>query len=47
VQTKNAYNIIAADLEFDPKYPKYSIQVQYLAYKKSQVVTIIFSSYLF
>jgi hypothetical protein len=35
VQTKNARDAIAADLEFDPEYPKHDILVQYLACKKS------------
>jgi hypothetical protein len=46
VQTKNARDAIAADLEFDPKHPKHGIQVQRLARKKSQVVTVTFSGHL-
>jgi hypothetical protein len=46
VQTKNVRDAIAADLEFDPKHPKHGIQVQRLARKKSQVVTVPFSGHL-
>jgi hypothetical protein len=46
VQSKNVRDTIATDLEFDPKHPKHSIQVQRLARKKSQVATITFSSHL-
>lgn len=46
VQTKNARDAIAADLEFDPEHPKHDILVQRLARKKSQVVTVTFSGHL-
>jgi hypothetical protein len=45
VQTKNIRDAIAADLEFDPKHPKHGVQVQRLARKKSQVVTVTFSGH--
>jgi hypothetical protein len=45
VQTKNVRDVIAADLEFDPEHPKHGIQVQRLARKKSQVVTVTFSGH--
>jgi hypothetical protein len=38
--------MIVTDLEFDPKHPKHSIQVQRLAHKRSQVATVTFSGYL-
>ena len=46
VQTKNIRDEIAAGLEFDPKHPKHGVQVQRLARKKSQVVTVTFSGHL-
>jgi hypothetical protein len=46
VQTKNVREAIAADLEFDLQHPKHGIQVQRLAHKKSQVVTVTFSGRL-
>ena len=46
VQTKNVRDMIAADLDFDLEHPKHGIQVQRLARKKSQVVTVTFSGQL-
>ncbi|KIN00068.1 hypothetical protein OIDMADRAFT_55958 [Oidiodendron maius Zn] len=46
VQSKNARDAIATDLEFDPRHPKHGIQVQRLARKKSQVVTVTFNGQL-
>lgn len=46
VQTKNVRDVIAADLEFNPKHPKYGIHVQRLVRKKSQVATVTFNGQL-
>src|SRR6266487_3765668 len=46
VQTKNIHNAIAADFNFDIKHPKYSLCVQRLACKKSQVMTVTFNGQL-
>jgi hypothetical protein len=46
VQAKNVRDAIAADVEFDPKHPKYGIQVQRLARKRSQVATVTFNGQL-
>src|SRR6266487_3978797 len=46
VQTKNIHNVIAADFNFDIKHPKYSLCVQHLACKKSQVMIVTFNSQL-
>jgi len=46
VQTQNVRDATSADLEFDPKHPKYGIYVQRLARKKSQVVTVTFNCQL-
>src|SRR6266516_7352760 len=46
VQTKNIRDAIAADLEFDPKHPKYDTYVQRLARDKSQMATVTFNGQL-
>src|SRR5882757_800570 len=46
VQTKNVRDATAADVEFDPAHPKHGIQVQRLARKRSQVITVTFTGQL-
>jgi hypothetical protein len=46
VQNKGARDTITTDLELDPKHPKHGIQVQRMARKKSQVMTVTFNGQL-
>ncbi len=46
VQTKNLYNAISADVEFDSEHPKSATYVQHLACQKSQISTVTFNSQL-
>jgi hypothetical protein len=46
VQTKNIYNTISADIEFDSEYPKSATYIQQLACQKFQISTVTFNSQL-
>ena len=46
VQTKRVHDGITADIKFDPIHPKYSVYVQRLACKKSQLMTVTFNGQL-
>ena len=46
VQTKNLYNTILVDIEFDSEHSKSATYIQRLACQKSQISTVTFNSQL-